>query len=462
MIYNTNLFKKEMRASYLKTEHSRNQRFLTVFLLGLAVIIFHTMLLTAENTVITDNFPFLVESGYFSVAVLFKLTSFFFSVIYLLLNYRTATFAEIRQDRWYLLRKMGHSITKLILTKIGATLLNMLLIYCGGFIISMILTGIYGYQIQIVPLLILFVCGLVDIFCLTLIVLLFSLLFHTSDNAAWSIVITAGLMIAYQVFSGYFGIITDADRLQTFSAILVSPYMYVELAAIILSFFLCTSIASRISQTYSLNSTYEAEFVKDYKTQEIRQISRREINTGRLMSNLVFGVATVVVALACLVNVLMFLLASRTEDDEYQIAGFIPYIMQTDTLHGVVEENDLVFFTSVESPEQVAVDDVVLFHYSADQPQGTIEQVTAIDNGVYCVDVTNYENMEADTLRFYLQIADIDGVMAWRSRALGAYIVFANSSAGRILMLIVPLLILIFYDRIEEYGRGRKARTVDM
>lgn len=458
MIYNNNFFTKELKLGYIENDTSKKRQLGFGVFLGLCAFAFYFLLQTLENTIVADVAPELMYTSYFSILYIYVNLTVFFYVIYLLVYYEYLTFAEIIRNRWYTLVKMGYNPISMILTKISTRLLSIIFVYTLGFIVTVVLTSFLKFPFVGSYLVSLYVVGLIDMILITIVIMTISLFIKNSIMARQISFAVAILVFAIKNLSGYFAIISDRELMKSIWSIFdFSKSLYLVLVVGVLIACLVVSIikAKSISKYYNfpyyknnLKISKDIDIVicedgKDKWKKSDDYIVRKE---GNKINVLINTILFTIIAISILINSFILLVSLSSADKEITIFGYIPYVFQSETMEPQIKFNDLAFFSEIDQNKEIKVDDVVL--YERENIIG-VSRVREINEGSYLVDIDNYgDSSKGGTYKETIQREDIYGMYASRSRWLGALILFANSTIGRVLFLLIPTFMIFFYKQI--------------
>ncbi|MDD2433920.1 MAG: hypothetical protein PHY11_02215 [Bacilli bacterium] len=448
------LFGKEFRGTVTAANVNIKKSVYIALFLGLLSFGIHYFLKTLSDSVLAETFPEFMTASYFSVAYIYLAVSLFFFVIYFAYYYDYLTFNEIRQNRWYVLCKMGYSPTRMILTKYFVRVGSVFVIYTIGYIVALVVTALLRYPFIFPYILTLYISGLVDLFFIVTFMLFISLV--TDDKVILRIFMAIGLVVLYIIrhISNYYLIFRDRVAMANYNTVFSSPYIYILLGAIVI-FFIATIFYGRVlAQMYTPKSEFDTAFlVKDYRTHHFVKSRVGVRFGGKLVSKLINGIGVTLLAFALLVNAFLLVLSFNSANEEFAIGRYIPYIFQSTTMTPDIANNDFVLLRQVTSGEEVKVDDIVIFRRN---DEAYIEKIQSFnDDGTIIVDINYYPETATDeektAMRFTIARSDIYGVYFTRSRWVGLILLFANDTFGRIIMFLIPVLILFFEKQITEY-----------
>lgn len=457
MIYKSSYFKKELRQAYIENKISLRKQFLLGLFIGLTAIAVHFVLQTMIKSVLSDAIPHVMQQSYFSTLYAYTQAALFIYLLNFLILYDALSFSEIRKNRWYLLVKMGYSPIYMIFAKISALLYSVWFVYTAGFVMTLLLTAVLKYRFIVLYVPNLYLVGLLDLFLLSIIIVTASLFFKQRSACRYFALFAYAAILVMRHTLGYQQLISDRALMQDvffFFSHRQNFYWPVALAVIVFCLIVCFFKAGDIAKYYSV--TYEnfarmlpentKLVVRDRQTGRMRSLIKPDLSARR---SKIFDMATttilaIVICLAVTFNIFVILISTAQPGKEVTIRGIIPYIFVSETMQPTIKINDLAFFRRVDPYEPVNVGDIVLFQ---DDNTVYVERVVAIQDGKYTVDIDYYPpQAQKGAMVKTIDRAAIYGVHTSSSRWLGALILFANTIAGRMVFLLIPVL-LLFYSK---------------
>ena len=173
-------------------------------------------------------------------------------------------------------------------------------------------------------------------------------------------------------------------------------------------------------------------------------------------------VVSIVVMLG--VNALVLLCGYASPEKETSVFGTIPYVFQSYTMEPTIMMNDLAFFHKMDYQEAVKVDEVVLFKDVAGTVTvARVKEIVEQNPDVYAlttlrVDIDNYVDTRYNGMAEQtIERQQVYGVYTNSNRWLGAIILFANTTLGRLILLLIPTFLVFFYDPITKFFRHASA-----
>ena len=181
------------------------------------------------------------------------------------------------------------------------------------------------------------------------------------------------------------------------------------------------------------------------------------------------GIALCAILLPMLiVNVVMIINSYSNKDEAPSFGKYIPFIVQSGSMSGVIEGGDIIITTKIE-PEDVKLRDIISFY----DPKGNGTSVvthrvikiedtdkglvfTTVGDVVYNENIEKYGSEEAipeNVLNLIVEIVPEEKVISlYKSRipVLGHISLFMSTIPGFIVCVLVPLLLLVGYDVLRR------------
>lgn len=463
MIYNSSFFNKELKEGYVENSTSRKSQIAFGVFLGLISFAVYFFLLTVERSVIGDVAPQLLYSSYFSTLyILINITIVCYAV-YLVVYYEYLSFVEIVRNRWYTLVKMGYSTAEMILIKILGRILSIGMIYTIGFIMTILLTAFlkFPFIVEYIPSL--YIAGFIDLIILTVITMVISISIKNSNTARYGIIISLFSLIFIKWSTGFTDIIANRDLMKNVINLFdINQSYFIIIALLVIWAALTIGIvrAKNIAKYYNF-PYYNHEIGLEENTEIVildeeggefkksKEYGERKENKS--VNIFCATVLTIVLGLSIFVNGIILLISLSSGQTEVTIFGHIPYIFLSETMEPTIMYNDLAFFKKVDRQEEVKVNDIVIYDLQG-KDNVEIARVKKVEKDRYTVDIDKYpENAKEKQKLTTIDRKVIYGVYEGRSRWLGALILFANSTIGRLMFLILPAILIFFYKEINKF-----------
>ncbi|PYG87094.1 hypothetical protein LY28_02477 [Ruminiclostridium sufflavum DSM 19573] len=457
MIYDKSIFKKELKASYF--EHSISVKKRMGYSLFLALLSFadHFVLRTLEQSVLSDAAPKYISPSSFSTISIYIDIFYFFYIFYLATNYHFLTFDEIRNNKWYIPIKFGFSPLRMIFTKLYTRLITIFFVYGLGYVIILFLTSFLKYALLFEYLVPLFILGLIDLFFIVIVTMTSSLYFKKGIISNYVMASSAILIAILKYITGYYAVIGDKSRFKSINILSeFSVYVTILFFISIVCIFIIFIRGKRNAKYYSF-SFYELDYdfpdnvsIASGPETNYKKLITQEFDAAaglRIITKVINSLLAAVIIIFIIFNALVLFISVSTAKKEVPIFNIIPYIFKSDTMQPVIMYNDLAFFSTNIAVEPIKGDIVI---YKAKE-EVNVGRVKSIQNETAVVDIDNYpSDSEGKNYSETIRKSQIYGKYAGRSRWLGLLILFANSTVGRLLLLLIPVILLFYYKPILE------------
>lgn len=177
---------------------------------------------------------------------------------------------------------------------------------------------------------------------------------------------------------------------------------------------------------------------------------------------IVIGTALCIFLVPILVINITLIIRSFTNPDKVPSVGqFFPLIVLTDSMFPEIESGDLIICRT-EEPENIQVGDAIAFYDPAGNGTSIVtHSVVEVrqENGQLSWITRGIANNADDAMP--VPAENLAGVYTRRIPSLGNAVMFVQSTAGLIVCVICPILLLIMWDilRRRKYEKSRQADT---
>lgn len=180
-----------------------------------------------------------------------------------------------------------------------------------------------------------------------------------------------------------------------------------------------------------------------------KQTEEKASATHRILT--VIGVVLCVIMLPILiVNITLIMKSYINKDEVPKFGGYCPLIVLTGSMEPEIRSGDLIICKQIDSSE-VAVGDVIAFF----DPDSTgtavlthrVVEITEED-GSLAFRTKGDANNAAD--RFAVPAADLVGAYQFRIAGAGNVAMFMQTTAGLIVCVVLPLILLVGWDLIRR------------
>ncbi|MBQ7035659.1 MAG: signal peptidase I, partial [Clostridia bacterium] len=162
-----------------------------------------------------------------------------------------------------------------------------------------------------------------------------------------------------------------------------------------------------------------------------------------------------------LINLTLIAKSYINKDEVPAIAGTMPLIVLTDSMHPEIESGDLIICHTIEA-EDVKVKDVVAFFDPAGNGTSIVThrviEIIEKDDELFFRTRGDNNNTEDKEL---VPAANLVGIYQSRIAGAGHIAMFMQSPTGLIICVILPILLLVGYDIIRRriYEKNKKEDT---
>lgn len=176
----------------------------------------------------------------------------------------------------------------------------------------------------------------------------------------------------------------------------------------------------------------------------------------------ILGAILCVILLPVLVINITLIIRSLVHQDEVpSVGGIFPLIVLTDSMYPEIQSGDLIICRT-EEPENIQVGDVIAFFDPAGNGISivahSVAEITQV-NGQTAWITRGIANNADDAVP--VPAENLVGVYSRRIPGLGHVVMFMQSTAGLIVCVVCPVLLLVGWDilRRRKYEKSRQADT---
>lgn len=178
--------------------------------------------------------------------------------------------------------------------------------------------------------------------------------------------------------------------------------------------------------------------------------------------------ATILGAILCvillpvlIINITLIIRSLVHQDEVPSVGGIFPLIVLTDSMYPEIQSGDLIICRT-EEPENIQVGDVIAFFDPAGNGSSivahSVAEITQV-NGQTAWITRGIANSADDAVP--VPAENLVGVYSRRVPGLGHVVMFMQSTAGLIVCVVCPVLLLVGWDilRRRRYEKSRQADT---
>lgn len=162
-----------------------------------------------------------------------------------------------------------------------------------------------------------------------------------------------------------------------------------------------------------------------------------------------------------LINITLIAKSFINEDEVPSIGGVLPLIVLTDSMHPEIESGDLIICNTAE-PEEIKVNDVISFFDPAGNGTSIVThravEIVEKDGRIFFRTRGDNNNTEDKEL---VPAENLVGIYKMRIAGAGHVAMFMQSTAGLIICVVLPIILLVGYDLIRRriYEKSKKEDT---
>lgn len=467
MIYRNNLFSKEQKSSYIE----QNVRGMTLFRYALFISLFsfsfHLFLKSLDASILSQIIPELLLDSYFSTFSVYNYACFIFFTFKYIMNYKYLTFAEVNDNKWYTFIKAGYSPIRMTLFKMLARLLETLLFYSLGYLFTFILTAFLKYPLTLEYLVPLFVAGLIDMLLLTIVTMAGSLFIQYKSSARYLMAAVSISILILRVTSGYYSVISDRSLMQELISILNPElsFYFIYFLIICSVCFVFIIFGAKRSASYTSFNFYRKDLdfddqyniVLDYgdKQKKVKENTYLGQKSNQTFNILINAGMNIIIVFLVVFNLIVLAVTITSINRNWNFLNIYPYVFQSDTMSPVIQFNDLTVFKGVDDMNDFETGDIVL--YRDGESVVNIARVYEKNDNQIVVDFDHYpDGTDPYLLQEKINPLSVEGVFVMSSRWLGLLVLFANTMLGRLFMLVLPSVLIFFYQPIIKFLKRLK------
>lgn len=481
MIYNTSFMRKELRNAYMQQKFSRNRQFSLGLFLGLISFAIYFSLQTLKQSVVSDAAPQLMMPSYFSTLYIYLFVSLIFNVIFYITNYEYMTFIEVIRNRWYPLVQLGYKPTRLIAQKLIGRFVFQGAVYSIGFTATIFLSSFLKFPLVLDYIIPMYIMGLIDILILAAVSLTLSLFLNDITNARYIVGLLAVGLFIFKLASGYYDVLANrvlmsdlGNMLDAGQTVFMSVTGFLIAACVVICLvygnlmarvyhpallYRLPKLTNKQAGTIVLKSASSADSKKREVAASTELTLRRK---GGNLPSIISAVLMLTVIVGMLgINIVVLAFGYASPERETSINGMIPYVFQSSTMEPHIMLNDLAIFQKVDKTSRLDVGDVLLFKdlagvvNVAELTGYETDELTNEPTGRLETDVSNYvderyRGLAAQTI----ERGQVYAVHDYNNRWLGAIILFANTILGRLIFLLIPTVMIFFYEPVIKFFRN--------
>lgn len=179
-------------------------------------------------------------------------------------------------------------------------------------------------------------------------------------------------------------------------------------------------------------------------------------NVRHRVLTIVGTVLCVILIPILIINITLIIKSYTNADEVPKIGGYCPLIVLTGSMEPEIKSGDLIICKQIDSDE-VKVDDVIAF-FDPDSHEGSVLTHRVIElvneDGTLSYRTKGDANNSAD--RSLVPADSLVGLYQFRVAGAGNVAMFMQSTAGLIICVVLPLILLIGYDILRRRRYEKK------
>lgn len=162
-----------------------------------------------------------------------------------------------------------------------------------------------------------------------------------------------------------------------------------------------------------------------------------------------------------LINITLIAKSFINKDEVPSVGGMLPLIVLTDSMHPEIESGDLIICNTAEAKD-IKVNDVISFFDPAGNGTSIVThrviEIVEEDGEIYFRTRGDNNNTEDKEL---VPAENLVGVYKMRIAGAGHIAMFMQSTAGLIVCVVLPIILLVGYDLVRRriYEKSKKEDT---
>ena len=188
---------------------------------------------------------------------------------------------------------------------------------------------------------------------------------------------------------------------------------------------------------------------------------KEKTSTAHKILTIVGTVLCIILIPILLINLTLIAKSYINKDEVPSIGGMLPLIVLTDSMYPEIESGDLIICNTAEA-EDIKVNDVISFFDPAGNGTSIVThrviEIVEEDGEILFRTRGDYNNTEDKEL---VPAENLVGVYKMRIAGAGHIAMFMQSTAGLIICVVLPIILLVGYDIIRRriYEKNNKQDT---
>ena len=194
---------------------------------------------------------------------------------------------------------------------------------------------------------------------------------------------------------------------------------------------------------------------------EVAIMVKQKTSTAHKILTIAGTVLCIILIPILLINITLIAKSYINKDEVPSIGGTLPLIVLTDSMYPEIESGDLIICRTAEADE-IEVNDIISFFDPAGNGTSIVThrviEIVEEDGEISfrtCGDNNNIEDKEL------VPTENLVGVYKMRIAGAGHIAMFMQSTAGLIICVVLPIILLVGYDIIRRriYEKNNKQDT---
>lgn len=457
MIYTNSVLTDEMEKPFIGNHSNKWRIFLVSILLVIIVFTISSAFSTLLDTVVGEQFSLFSHQTAFSILSILNIVDAVYLAGFLYKNYQRVTFNEVYKNKMYMLLKLGQKTNKIVYYRIVGVVIYSLALYLLTSIACLLVCLILGFELSLGVQFSLLIEGI--IFCLASSLSVLSVSTFIKQRK-YGVLITAvgiAVFILYAVYGGFYQVITSETKMMylvnMFSVEQTGFFIYALLIFMVLCVIECLVSCKIKSMNYYIAKTkLDDVVVIDYASNKIITPKKDYSKLIRKVSKYFnVSILSLIFLGALVTNFFIIGMGAKSLDEEYLPDTSISLIIKTSSLEPYLYANDFATFKTSSDSSTYAAGDIIYYQKenSSGSSSALIVYLTSIQNDGTCK-VSTYTSDGFIDYTDTISKDQIEGKMVYSSRGLGAWIVFNQSVVGKIVLIGVPLVCVLFYDNFPK------------
>ena len=208
-------------------------------------------------------------------------------------------------------------------------------------------------------------------------------------------------------------------------------------------------------------------FGKDYKERsftarnEVAIMVKEKTSTAHKILTIVGTVLCIILIPILLINITLIAKSYINKDEVPSIGGTFPLIVLTDSMYPDIKSGDLIICNTAEA-EDVKVNDVISFFDPAGNGTSIVTHrvIEIVEEDGEILFRTRGDNNNTEDKEL-VPAENLVGVYKMRIAGAGHIAMFMQSTAGLIVCVVLPIILLVGYDLVRRriYEKSKKEDT---